>query len=201
VILVAAPMTRAAPTPEGASADAALLSEYAHGNAEALGELFDRHHRATYRFLARLTGANHADLDDLVQVTFVQVARSASRFDGRAMVRTWLFGIAINVARHHVRGNVRRRKVIADPDDDEQPSRIPGHDRPDETAENRELLLHLERAIDELPHKLREVFVACEVEDLPGPDVARLLRIPEGTLWRRLHEARKAIRAALGESP
>ena len=199
MILIATTMPRAAP-PEGAPADAVLLSEYARGNADALGELFDRHHRATYRFLARLTGANHADLDDLVQATFVQVARSASRFDGRAMVRTWLFGIAVNVARHHVRGNARRRKVIADPDD-ERPSRIPGRDRPDETAENRELLLRLERAVDELPLKLREVVVACEVEDLPGPDVARMLRIPEGTLWRRLHEARKAIRAALGEAP
>jgi len=199
VILIVTTMTRAAP-PEGAPTDAALLSEYARGDGEALGELFDRHHRATYRFLARLTGASHADLDDLVQVTFVQVARSAGRFDGRALVRTWLFGIAVNVARHHVRGNVRRRKVIADPED-ERPSQIPGRDRPDENAENRELLLRLEHAIDELPLKLREVFVACEVEDLPGSDVARLLGIPEGTLWRRLHEARNAIRAALGEGP
>jgi RNA polymerase sigma factor (sigma-70 family) len=199
VILIATTMTRAAP-PEGAPTDAALLSEYARGDADALGELFDRHHRAMYRFLARLTGANHADLDDLVQATFVQVAHSASRFDGRAMVRTWLFGIAVNVARRHVRGNVRRRKVITDVAD-ERPSRIPGRDRPDENAENRELLLRLEHAIDELPLKLREVFVACEVEDLPGADVARLLSIPEGTLWRRLHEARKAIRVALGEAP
>jgi RNA polymerase sigma factor (sigma-70 family) len=199
VILIATPMTRAAP-PEGAPTDAALLSEYAHGDADALGELFDRHHRATYRFLARLTGASDADLDDLVQATFVQVARSASRFDGRAMVRTWLFGIAINVARHHVRENVRRRKVISDPEG-ERPSQIPGRDRPDENAETRELLRRLEWAIDELPLRLREVFVACEVEDLPGADVARLLGIPEGTLWRRLHEARKAIRVALGESP
>lgn len=198
MILATITVTRAAP-PAEAETDAALLAGYARGDGAALGELFDRHHRATYRFLARLTGASQADLDDLVQATFVEVARSAARFDGRAAVRTWLFGVAVNVARHYVRGNVRRRKVICDPEE-ERPSQIPGRDRPDEHAENRELLRRLGRAIDALPLELREVFVACEVEDLLGADVARLLKIPEGTLWRRLHEARKAIRAALGEA-
>ncbi len=182
----------------GAVSDDALLSRFTRGDGEALGELFDRHHRAAYRFLSRLTGAHDADLDDLVQATFMEVARAAPRFDGRAAVRTWLFGIALNVARRYKRGNARRRRVISDAAGADRPSDVPARERPDESVENRELLAAVERAIHGLPPALREAFVACEIEELPGAEVARLLGIPEGTLWRRLHDARKALRAALG---
>lgn len=175
----------------------ALLSEFAAGDSEALGELFDRHHQAVYRFLARLTGARPADLDDLVQATFVEVVRSSARFDGRSPVRTWLFGIAVNVARHYVRARVRQRRLVVD-DADERPSQVPGADRPDDNAAHRELLSRVAQAIAALPQDLREVFVACEVEDLPGKEVALALGIAEGTLWRRLHDARKRVRATVG---
>jgi RNA polymerase sigma-70 factor (ECF subfamily) len=187
-----------APAIEDAVSDDVLLARFARGDGAALGELFDRHHRAAYRFLGRLTGADDADLDDLVQATFMEAARAAPRFDGRAAVRTWLFGIAMNVARHYKRGQARRRRVIDDAAE-ERPSEIPGRERPDEHAANRELLELVAGAVQALPVSLREVFVACEIEELPGADVARLLGIPEGTLWRRLHDARKALRTALGE--
>lgn len=186
-----------APAIEDAVSDDALLARFVRGDGDALGELFDRHHRVTYRFLGRLTGADDADLDDLVQATFMEAARAAPRFDARAAVRTWLFGIAMNVARHYKRGNARRRRIIDD-STEERPSEIPARERPDEHAANRELLERVAEAVQGLPVSLREVFVACEIEELPGADVARLLGIPEGTLWRRLHDARKALRAALG---
>ena len=37
----------------------------------------------------------------------------------------------------------------------------------------------------------------CDVEEIPGVEVAEVLGVPEGTLWRRLHQARRALRAAL----
>jgi RNA polymerase sigma-70 factor (ECF subfamily) len=199
VILVVATMSRPVPF-DGAVPDDALLARFVRGEAEALGELFDRYHRATYRFLARLTGAAAADLDDLVQAVFVEVARAARRFDGRSTTRTWIFGIAVNVARHHVRGAVRRRRVIAE-QESERPSQVPGADRPDRNAEHRELLAALDRAIRALPDALREVFVACEIEGLSGVEAAKVLGVAEGTVFRRLHEARKALRAVLEEAP
>lgn len=181
--------------------DTELLSAFSRGNATALGKLFDRHHVAVYRFISRLSGARSADLDDLVQMTFLEVARSSKRFDGRAQLKTWLFGIAVNVVRHDVRRRIRERRTFGDAGED-RTSEIPGGDRPDDKAERRELLLRLERSIERLPDELREVFVACELEDLPGVDVAKELGIPQGTLWRRLHDARRRVRAALeGESP
>ena len=63
------------------------------------------------RFLARMSGTDDRDLDDLVQATFETVPRAARRFGGEAQVRTWLFGVANNVVRHHVRSEVRRKRL------------------------------------------------------------------------------------------
>jgi RNA polymerase sigma-70 factor (ECF subfamily) len=58
-------------------------------------------------------------------------------------------------------------------------------------------MARLKAAMEGLPHDLREVFVMCDLEEIRGVDAARVLDIREGTLWRRLHEARKALREAL----
>jgi len=55
----------------------------------------------------------------------------------------------------------------------------------------------LAAALDRLPHDLRTVYVLCDLEDLPGVEAARVLGLRDGTLWRRLHEARRALREAI----
>jgi RNA polymerase sigma-70 factor (ECF subfamily) len=68
---------------------------------------------------------------------------------------------------------------------------------PDSLVEHRQLLRRLETALADLPHQLRVVFVLCAVEEVPGKEAAHVLGIREGTLWRRLHEARTALREAV----
>jgi RNA polymerase sigma-70 factor (ECF subfamily) len=174
--------------------DAALVAGCAIDDSAALSALFDRHSRAVYRFISRLSGIGPGDLDDLVAVTFLEACRSAGKFRGGSAVTTWLFGIAVNVVRHHIRGDVRRRAFIAAYQ--HLPGVTSGH-RPDDAAERRELVSRLDVAIQSLPQNLREAFVLCELEEVPGPDAARTLGVPQGTLWRWLHEARKALRSAL----
>jgi RNA polymerase sigma-70 factor (ECF subfamily) len=69
--------------------------------------------------------------------------------------------------------------------------------QPDREAEQRQMMERLAAAIDRLPVALREVFVLCDLEDLPCRDAARALGVREGTIWRRVHDARKALREAL----
>ena len=177
----------------GELSDEALVAACAVGDASSLGALFDRHHAAAYRFLARLATVDAGDLDDLVQATFVEVRRAAAGYAGRAAVRTWIFAIAANVARHHARSEGRRRTLSAE--FLRRPHGTPA--RPDETTERRDLLTRIEKAMQALPHDLRVAFVMCDLEEMRGVEAARALDIREGTLWRRLHEARKALRKAL----
>jgi RNA polymerase sigma-70 factor (ECF subfamily) len=173
--------------------DEALVTVCAMGEGAALGALFDRHASAVRGFLARSTFTDDRDLDDLVQLTFEAVPRAARRFDGRSAVRTWLLGVASNVARHHVRSEMRRKRVsqavAAEP-----PQALDGADQ----VLSRERSARLAAAIADLPPRLREVFVLVYLEGVPGREVAELLGAREGTIWKRLHQARAHLREALG---
>src|SRR5688572_23678162 len=94
----------------GAISDEALVAACAIGDAAALAGLFDRHVEALFRFASRLIApAPPSDVEDLVQNTFLHVWSASPRFRGGSQVRSWIFGIAANVARHFVRGEARRR--------------------------------------------------------------------------------------------
>ncbi len=181
--------------PEVAShelSDEALVVACAKGDIAALGALFDRHQAAVFRFVSRASGVSRNDLDDIVQNTFLVAQRVASRFRGESSARTWLFGIAANEIRHHVRGESRRRRCT---EALTYASSIPAVIQAGavEDLARREDLRRLAAAIEELPLDLRVAFVLCEVEGVLGVEAAKVLGVPAGTLWRRLHEARKAL--------
>ncbi len=172
--------------------DEELVLACAANDERALEELFHRHCEQVQRVLVRLGQIDRKDLEDVVQSTFLEVFRSAKRFGGRSAVSTWILGIAMNVRRHLQRGESRRHAAMA------AIARVtPAIDqrRPDEWASRREALDRLQRAFEALPQDFRVVFVLCDLEGLKGVDVARTLGLPEGTVWRRLHEARLRLRA------
>jgi RNA polymerase sigma-70 factor (ECF subfamily) len=173
--------------------DEALVAACGTGDAPALGALFDRFHVAVYRFAARLALTDELARDDLVQATFLEIRRAAPAFRGTSSVKTWILGIAANIARHTLRGERRRRvhqarfleRVAAAPE------------LLDAQLERRKLLAQIAEALARLPRDQQIAFLLCDLEQLPGVEVARVLGIPEGTLWRRLHTARKAMRGAI----
>src|SRR4051794_5846528 len=171
--------------------DEAVIAAAAAGDNRALEELFQRHGDTVHRILSRLRTIDRRDLDDVVQTTFIEVSRSAHGFDGRATVGTWIIGIAMNVARHHARGEVRRRAAVSAIAEMPAASVSPS---PYEQASRRQLLARLASAFEELPDDLRAVFTLCDLEGIRGVEVARILDVPEGTVWRRLHDARGRLR-------
>lgn len=187
------PIRRVAGRPSEMS-DEALVAACATGENAALGALYDRHVDGVRRFLARMSGTDERDLDDLVQATFETVPRAARRFGGTSQVRTWLFGVANNVARHHVRSEVRRKRLAS-----AFAGEHPGAqgDTADEVLEH-ERAARLRDAIAALPDKLREAFVLVYLEGIAGGEVATLLGVREGTIWKRLFQARARLRESLG---
>src|SRR4051812_4619650 len=80
------------------------------GRPEAVEQLFRAHREMVERMITRLVGPS-PDFDDLVQSTFVEVIRNLSRFRGEAKLSTWIGGIAVHVAQHHLRAGKIRRHV------------------------------------------------------------------------------------------
>jgi RNA polymerase sigma-70 factor (ECF subfamily) len=185
--------------PQSDLSDEALVLACGAGDRRALEQLFLRHGAQVHRVLARLRQVNQSDLDDVVQTTFLEVYRSAKGFRGRAAVSTWILGVAMNVMRHYVRGEIRRRSAMSAV---AQVSISVDDRRPDDGASQRESLHRLQAGFDALPGDLQNVFIFCDLEGLKGIDVARILKVPEGTVWRRLHDARTRLRAFVeGKGP
>lgn len=175
--------------------DEALVAACAAGDSAALGTLFDRYFSTVYRFLARITPGRtpDSDLEDMVQTTFLEIHRSADKFKGMAAVKTWILGIAANVSRHHIRGEIKRRRLadaLVEMPTDPEP-------RPDAEAERSQLLALLSDALDSLDHNHKVAFIMCDIEGVSGVEAAQILGVRPGTLWRRLHEARKELADAL----
>ncbi|CAN5877587.1 sigma-70 family RNA polymerase sigma factor [soil metagenome] len=175
--------------------DEALLAACGTGDRPALGALFDRFHVAVYRFISRLQTVDEGARDDIVQATFLELPRTAHQFRGSSTVKTWILGVSANIARHHRRTEERRRAQ------QERYRHLPAAPQvpPDAEVDRRRRLLRIAEALSGLAYDQQVAFVLCDLEQLPGVEVARALEIPEGTLWRRLHMARKAVRAALAK--
>ena len=168
--------------------DAGLVAACAAGDRAAHALLFERHVDAVAGMIARLACAEPAAVDDLVQATFLAAFRSAEKFRGPKL-QSWLFGIAVNVMRTYVRKEVARKRVATSLA--EQP--------PAEAVGPRDAdVVRLREAIESLSPKLRAVIVLVDLEGESGADAAAALGIPEGTVWRRLSDARAQLRAALG---
>lgn len=183
----------AAPLPP-IHADEQLIERIAIGDSDALGLLFDRHHRTLYGFLRRVGGVDDADLDDLVQATFLEARRAAARFRGLSSARTWLFAIGANLARNNRRALMRRQRAIDRMTS--QPKRA--STSPEQRVGDTLALQRVAAAIEALPHDLRVAYVMCVIEEVGADDAATALRVPRGTIWRRVHQARVALRETLG---
>ena len=129
---------------------------------------------------ANLLG-NTADAQDAVQDTFIAVARALPQFRGESSVTTWVHRIAIRTA---LKLRARRRAAeelddrIAAPGD-------PRHDRVDADA--------VTRAMQELSFEHRVVLALFAIAGLSHAEIADTLAIPEGTVWSRLHHAKKRL--------
>jgi RNA polymerase sigma factor (sigma-70 family) len=170
--------------------DEGLVAACATGDRTARALLFERHVDAVHRFIARMRSSDADSVDDLVQATFVAAFDAAARYRG-AHVKSWLYGIAANLVRGYARREIRRKhalSVVA------ELSEAHGEVHTTDAA----LVARLPGAIAELPHDLRAALVLIDLEGERGIDAAAALGVPEGTLWRRVFNARRALRLALG---
>lgn len=113
--------------------------------------------------------------------------QSAHKFRGPKL-QSWLYGIAMNVMRNYVRKEVARKRITLTLA--EQPL-------PEASTPNERDVARVRAALAQLPRKLRQVLILVDLQGERGADVAVALGIPEGTLWRRLSDARARLRDAM----
>lgn len=171
--------------------DAELLDRFRAGDGAAFERLVERHQRAVLAVALRLAG--DADVaEDLAQRAFLRALGGADRFRGETGFRSWVLGIAVNLARNHLRDTARFTPLGPGADREaEEPD--PG-ERLDE--ENRRA--RLRAAVAELPPRQREVILLRLDGELPFAEVARSLGITENAAKVSFHLGVKRLKATLG---
>jgi RNA polymerase sigma-70 factor, ECF subfamily len=141
----------------------------------------------------RLTGSTE-DAQDIVQDAYVRVFKGLEKFRGDAQFSTWLYRIVANCAHTHMGRRRRHKHEILPEEDDRMFADTDSENSPETQAEKTLLREKVDRALQKLPGKLREVVVLRDVYDLPHKDIAEQLSITETTAKVRLHRARKQLR-------
>jgi RNA polymerase sigma-70 factor, ECF subfamily len=153
--------------------------------------VYREHVRFVWRCLARL-GIAPEEIEDAAHEVFLVVHRRLPDFDGRAPLRSWLYGIARGVASNRRRARARetaRMRLFAG----EQTRRDP-----DEPVRRREARALVDTFLQTLSPKLRVVFELSEIEGLRGPEVAAALQLNLNTVYTRVRTVRQQFEAYVG---
>lgn len=173
--------------------DEQLWSLLRNGDPAALGALFDRHADAVYRFCLYRCGSP-ADAEDLAATVFLEAWRDRGRLTLTSeSALPLLYGIARHLCAHFHRSRSRGDRAML---------RIPHHGEEADCAEavvdrlDREAVaLRMQRALADLPRRLREVVELCLIGEMNIAVAAAALGVPEGTVKSRLSRARAQLRA------
>jgi RNA polymerase sigma-70 factor (ECF subfamily) len=165
------------------TSDEALMLEFQGGSRAAFEELFARYRKPLYGFFRRRLN-NPERAEDLTQETFLAVIRAASRYEPRASVRTYLYGIALKLL------TAERRKFLT--------SSTSGQSATEpKTDATPECVLWVRQAMEMLDAPEREILMLREYEQLSYSEIAELLRIPLNTVRSRLFRSRLALKIYL----
>jgi len=179
------------------SDDRHLIEDTLSGDPEAFGLLVRRHQSALFDLVLRVIG-NHAEAEDIIQQVFIDAYRHLAEFRHGSQFFTWLYSIALNRARNHLRQRKTRRSVSLD-------GLVPGPDKasvfqlpdslpsPEEQVERKMNLDWIAGAIGGLPVEYQPIFVLHYFHNLPLDEVARRVGRPLGTVKVYLHRARKEL--------
>jgi RNA polymerase sigma-70 factor (ECF subfamily) len=170
--------------------DIELLEAWRAGDRQAGSDLFERHFDSVCRFFANKVDR---DVDDLVQRTFTACVEGKERFRGQSSFRTYLFGVAHNVLRSHL----RKRKREGDRFELGLTSVFDMGLNPTVLVAQREEQTLTLQALRRIPLDHQIVLELYYWEDMTAADLAEVLDLPEGTVRGRIRRAKKLLEEQL----
>jgi RNA polymerase sigma factor (sigma-70 family) len=161
-------------------------------------DLVREHQAMVFRTLLRLTGSRE-HLDDLAQDVFLRLYRALPSFRGEALVTTYLYRIAVNVAQDEWKRRRRDSATVSISDETsawEDRLQHPGRNA-EELIEEREFAEWVEGQLQRLSQVERAVLVLYHQEERSYEQIAAALGLPIGTVRTHLHRGRKKLREGI----
>jgi RNA polymerase sigma-70 factor (ECF subfamily) len=172
--------------------DQSLVADARRGNRDAFESLVKRYERKVFH-LAYGFVQDRATADDLAQDIFVKVYLSLERFHFKSEFGTWLYRVAVNHIKDHLR-KVGRRKEVSLEEFENPPFAVVDDRAERENEQNQERRRRtVLKVLETLPLKYRAILTLRDVRGLSYDEIARTLDISPGTVDSRLHRARKIL--------
>jgi RNA polymerase sigma-70 factor (ECF subfamily) len=184
--------------------DEALIERIGRGEENALILLMERHKQPLFRFVYRYLN-NEADSAEATEATFFKVYQNAARFKPKASPKTWIYTIALNLARDCLRKEKKRKGHLSlnapiNKGDSEQPlaDRMDSGDpSPSRSLQSDDDLLRIQEHVARLPEKLKFPFVFCILEKHSYDECAAILKTSRKTVETRIYRARQTLKEQL----
>jgi RNA polymerase sigma-70 factor (ECF subfamily) len=182
--------------------DAALMLRVKRGDSAAFAELVDKYKQPVMNLVCRLL-RDPAEAEDLAQNVFIQVHKSAHRYQPSARFTTWLFTIARNLCLNEIRRRSRHPADSLDashPDSEDLPARQFEDSKtasPPDALLRRELEHKIDEALASLPEPQRTAITLCRQEDLSYEDIAGVLGCSLSATKSLIHRARETLKERL----
>ena len=173
--------------------DLDLINRTAAGEREAFNELVLKYQKPLYSMLYRMV-SNHEDASDLLQKTFVKAFTGLGSFERRSTFKTWLYQIAINLAKNIYRDRSKAQHV---PIDDVIIRRDP---RTLEALIQKESRLLLRQALEGLPEKQRMTVMLRIQEGRKFEEIAEIMQCSLGTAKANYHHGVQKLKILMRES-
>lgn len=182
--------------------DVRAMSRLREGEDLALDKIMDRWQGRLMSYLFRLTGTETVAID-LAQETFVRVYQHRERYRATGAFSSWLFAIATNLARQHIRWKMRHHSISMDARSGERPHGVEALPAPDpgpgDHLENEERANAVREAVSQLSPDLREALILFEYEDMSYEQIAKIQRCSVKAVETRLYRARGILRGKLAQ--
>jgi RNA polymerase sigma-70 factor (ECF subfamily) len=182
--------------------DAALMLKVREGDRSAFETLVEKYKQPVVNLVARTIG-DFTEAEDIAQHVFVQVYKSAHRYEVTAKFSTWLFTIARNLSLNELRRRSRHRADSLDEtfaNDDDHPIRQAPDlqtSGPTDSLLRDELEAKVEEAIAELPEKQRTALLMCRHEEFSYEEIARVVGCSLSATKSLIHRARETLKERL----
>jgi RNA polymerase sigma-70 factor (ECF subfamily) len=162
------------------------------GDKEAFSFLVKRHEAKVFKLAFSVTRDREA-ADDLAQEAFIKAYFGLTRFKGNSAFETWLYRIALNQIRDYWRKKAKLKEIPLDSVSQKlfaQEEDV-NEDKPDKGEEKKYQLVL--RSVRTLPEKYRVILVLKDIQGFSYEEIARILKISQGTVNSRLHRARRML--------
>jgi RNA polymerase sigma-70 factor (ECF subfamily) len=174
-----------------------LITKAKLGNAEAFEILVRKYQQRIYYLCRGMTGS-HQSADDLSQDTFIKAYFALDRFKDGMNFFSWIRKIAVNNSLNFLKKAKREEPLGENVENIRDHSSI-GKDMPHEMLQRNRMEQTFSKALKALPPEQKIVFILRVFENLSYKNIAKILKISQGTVMSRLSRAREKIKLSMSE--